>query len=176
MDLANLILVGRVAGAFGVKGDVRITTFTADPAALLDYKTLLREDGAPTLTLTWGRTAKGGLIARATQVETREQAEALRGLKLFIPRDVLPAPDEDEFYVADLVGLDVETPEGEPLGRVRSVHDFGAGDLIEVAPQQGATWWLPFTKEAVPEVRLADRKVIAVRPAETEATDGEADA
>jgi 16S rRNA processing protein RimM len=169
MDTTNLILVGRVAGAFGVKGDVRITTFTADPAALLDYKTLLREDGGRALTLASGRTAKGGLVARAAEVATREQAEGLRGLKLFIPRDVLPEPEEDEFYVADLVGLDVETPAGESLGKVRSVHDFGAGDLIEVAPPQGATWWLPFTKEAVPQIRLAERKVIAVRPPETDA-------
>jgi 16S rRNA processing protein RimM len=140
--------------------------------ALLDYRRLLREHGAPALTLTSGRPVKGGLVARAEEVATREQAEALRGLKLFIPRDILPEAEEDEFYVADLVGLDVETPEGEPLGRVRSVHDFGAGDLLEIAPPQGATWWLPFTRAAVPEVRLAERKVIAVPPAETEADAG----
>ena len=165
---ANLILVGRVAGAFGVKGEVRITSFTADPAALVDYKALKREDGSPGLTLTSGRPAKGGIVARAKEVETREQAEALRGLKLYIPRDVLPAPEEDEFYVTDLIGLAVETPEGEPLGRVKTVHDFGAGDLLEVQPPEGASWWLPFTREAVPEVRLAEGKVIAVRPEEVE--------
>ncbi|MCR5878202.1 ribosome maturation factor RimM [Phenylobacterium sp. J367] len=168
MEKPNLILVGRVAGAFGVKGDVRITSFTADPMALLDYKTLMREDGSPALTLNSGRPAKGAIVVRTKEVETREQAEALRGLKLYIPRDALPAPEEDEFYVTDLIGLAVETPEGEPLGRVRNVEDFGAGDLIEVQPPQGASWWLPFTREAVPEVRIADGKVIAVRPAETE--------
>jgi 16S rRNA processing protein RimM len=165
---ANLILVGRVAGAFGVKGEVRITSFTADPAALVDYKALKREDGSPGLTLTSGRPAKGGIVARAKEVETREQAEALRGLKLYIPRDVLPAPEEDEFYVTDLIGLEAVTPEGEVLGKVRSVHDFGAGDLLEVQPPEGASWWLPFTREAVPEVRLAEGKVIAVRPEEVE--------
>lgn len=166
----DLILVGRVGGAFGVRGEVRITSFTADPSALLDYRDLKREDGQPGLTLTAGRPAKGGVVARATQIETREQAEALRGLKLFIPRSALPEPeDEDEFYVTDLIGLPIETPDGEPLGRIRSVQDFGAGDLLEVQPPEGgATWYLPFTREAVPEVRLADGKVIGVRPEEVE--------
>jgi 16S rRNA processing protein RimM len=164
----DLILIGRVAGAFGVKGEVRITSFTADPMALVDYKDLRREDGSPGLTLIGGRAAKGSVVARVREVETREQAEALRGLKLYILRDVLPEPEEDEFYVADLVGLDVVTAEGEPLGVVRSVHDFGAGDLLEIQPPQGASWWLPFTREAVPEVRLAARQVVAVKPEETE--------
>ncbi len=166
--MSNLIQVGRVAGAFGVKGEVRLTSFTADPAALVDYRTLLREDGAPALTIISGRAAKGGVVVRVREVETREQAEALRGLKLYISRDSLPPPDEDEFYVADLVGLAVVTPDGEPLGEVKSVHDFGAGDLIEVQPEQGASWWLPFTREAVPHVRLAERQVVAIKPDETE--------
>ena len=164
-----LILVGRVAGAFGVKGEIRITSFTADPMALVDYKTLLREDGSPGLTLTGGRVAKGGVVARTKEIETREQAEAARGLKLYIPRDRLPEPkDEDEFYVADLVGLDVVSVEGEPLGRVKSVHDFGAGDLLEIEPPQGPSWWLPFTREAVPEVSIANRRIVGVKPEETE--------
>jgi 16S rRNA processing protein RimM len=164
-----LILIGRVAGAFGVKGEVRITSFTADPMALVDYKTLLREDGTPGLTLTGGRVAKGGVVARTKEIETREQAEAARGLRLYIPRDLLPEPeDEDEYYVTDLVGLHVVSVEGEPLGRVKSVHDFGAGDLLEVEPSQGPSWWLPFTREAVPEVSIADRRVVAVKPEETE--------
>ena len=164
-----LILVGRVAGAFGVKGEIRITSFTADPMALVDYKTLLREDGSPGLTLTAGRVAKGGVVARTQEIETREQAEAARGLRLYIPRDLLPdTEDEDEFYVADLVGLDVVSVEGEALGRVKSVHDFGAGDLLEIEPPQGPSWWLPFTREAVPEVSIAERRVVAVKPEETE--------
>jgi 16S rRNA processing protein RimM len=164
-----LLMVGRVAGAFGIKGEVRITTFTADPLSLVDYKTLLREDGSPGLTLTGGRIAKGGVVVRAKEIETREQAEAARGLRLYIPRELLPdTNDEDEFYVADLVGLDVVSVEGEALGRVKSVHDFGAGDLLEIEPPQGPSWWLPFTREAVPEVSIADRRVVAVKPEETE--------
>ena len=164
-----LLMVGRVAGAFGVKGELRITSFTADPMSLVEYKTLLREDGSPALTLTGGRVAKGGVVVRAKEIETREQAEAARGLRLYIPRDLLPdTEDEDEFYVADLVGLDVVSVEGEPLGRVKSVHDFGAGDLLEIEPPQGPSWWLPFTREAVPEVSIADQRVVAVKPEETE--------
>lgn len=167
----SLILVGRVAGAFGVRGEVRITSYTADPSALLDYRDLKREDGAPALTLLSGRPAKGGLVVRASEVETREQAEALRGLRLFVPRSALPEPDEDEYYITDLIGLSVVTPEGEPLGRVKTVQDFGAGDLLEVQPPAGASWYLPFTKEAVPEVRLAEGVIVGVRPAEIEAED-----
>ncbi|MDB5495827.1 MAG: rimM [Phenylobacterium sp.] len=165
---ANLLLVGRVAGAFGVKGEVRITAFTADPMALVGYRDLQREDGAPGLTLTRGRPVKGAIIVRAKEVETREQAEALRGLRLYIPRDVLPEPEEDEFYVTDLIGLAVETAQGEPLGRVKEVRDFGAGDILEIQPPSGASWYLPFTREAVPEVHIAQGKVIAVKPDEVE--------
>jgi 16S rRNA processing protein RimM len=168
-DVEGLIQVGRVAGAFGVRGEVRLTSFTAEPLALVDYKTLVREDGSPGLTLTSGRAAKGGVVVRAKEIETREQAEALRGLKLYIPRDRLPAPEEDEFYVTDLIGLSVETADGDALGRIKSVQDFGAGDLLEVAPAEGgATWYLPFTREAVPEVRIADGVVVAVKPDEVE--------
>ena len=168
MTSENLILVARVAGAFGVKGEVRLTAYTADPMALLAYRDLKRENGAAGLTVLSARPHKGGVVARAREVETREQAEALRGLRLFVPREALPEPEEDEFYLVDLIGLSVLTPEGEALGVVRTVQDFGAGDLLEIQPAQGASWWLPFTREAVPEVRLAERKIIAVPPPETE--------
>jgi 16S rRNA processing protein RimM len=164
----NLILVARVAGAFGVKGEVRPTSYTAEPMALLDYRELKRETGAPGLTLASGRPHKGGLVVRAAEVETREQAEALRGLRLYVPREALPEPDEDEFYLIDLIGCAVVTPDGEPLGEVRNVQDFGAGDLLEVQPPEGPSWYLPFTREAVPDVDLAARRVTAVRLEETE--------
>ncbi len=163
-----LILVGRVAGAFGVRGEVRITSYTAEPTALIGYKALLREDGAPALTLTGGRAAKGGIVARAAEVATREEAEALRGLRLYIPRAALPEPEEDEFYVTDLIGMDVVSLEGDLLGVVKTVRDFGAGDLLEVQPTSGETWWLPFTKDAVPEVQIDAGRIVAVRPDEVE--------
>ena len=163
-----LIQVGRVAGAFGIKGEVRITSFTSEPLALVDYKTLLGEDGAPVLTVLSGRVAKGGVVVRTADITTRDEAEAARGLKLFIPRALLPEPDEDEFYVTDLVGLEVVGLEGELIGKVRSVRDFGAGDLLEVAPPHGESWWLPFTRDAVPEVQMDAGRIVAVRPDEVE--------
>jgi 16S rRNA processing protein RimM len=162
----RLLLVGRVAGAFGVKGEVRITAYTEDPTALLRYRDLQREDGTPGLTLTAGRQQKGAFVGRAKEIATREEAEALRGLQLYVPRDILPPPDEDEFYLADLVGLAAVDPDGAEIGRIKSVQNFGAGDLLEIAPPAGPTWWLPFTKEAVPEVRLAEGVLVVVRPAE----------
>lgn len=162
---STLILVGQVAGAFGVRGEVRITAFTEDPLNLLTYKRLKRQDGSAGLTLTSGRAVKGGFIGRAKEIATREEAEALRGLKLFVPREALPAPDEDEFYLADLIGLRAVSPEGALVGRIRSVQNFGAGDLLEIEPAEGGpTWWLPFTLAAAPQVDIPAGQVTVVRP------------
>lgn len=158
-----------MAGAFGVKGEVRIAAFTADPMALVRYRELKRADGAPALTLMAGRPAKGGLVARAKEADTREQAEALRGLELYIPREALPAAAEDEFYLVDLIGLSARDRFGAVIGSVKSVENFGAGDLLEIAPEDGgASWWLPFTKEAVPEVRVGEGWLVVAPPTETE--------
>ena len=106
-------------------------------------------------------------MCRCAGVETKEQADALRGLRLFIPRASLPAPDEDEFYLADLIGLTAVTPEGETLGLIKSVQDFGAGDILEITPAEGGpTWYLAFTRETVPEVDVAAGRLVAVRPVE----------
>lgn len=164
---SKLILVAQVAGGFGVKGEVRVTAYTADPMALLAYRDLLRADGSPGLTLTSARPDKAGVVGRAKEIATKEQADALRGLKLFIPRDRLPEPDEDEFYLTDLVGVEARDPDGVVLGAVRSVQNFGADDMLEIAPAAGGpTWYLPFTKDAVPELHLTDGWVLAVRPVE----------
>ena len=164
----RLILVGRIAGAFGVRGEVRVTSFTADPMTLAAYRDLRRADGSPAPALSSARPMKGGLAARVAGVETREQAEALKGLKLHVLRDALPPPEEDEFYLADLVGLEVLAPDGRRLGKVRAVEDFGAGDLLEIKPDGAPSFWLPFTREAVPEVDIAGGRLLAVPPAETE--------
>ena len=164
----DLLLVAQIGGAHGVRGEVRITTFTADPMALASYKALVRQDGSPAVVIASARPAKAGLVARLKGVDDRDAAEGLRGLKLFISRAVLPPPEEDEFYLADLIGLAVETAAGELMGKVKAVQDFGAGDLLEIQPPQGASWWLPFTREAVPEVRIGEGKLIAVRPDEVE--------
>jgi 16S rRNA processing protein RimM len=168
----KLVLVGRVAGAFGVKGEVRVTAYTERPEALLAYRELVRQDGSPGLTLLSGRAQKGDLVARVRQVATKEEADALRGLQLFIPRDALPEPEEDEYYLTDLIGMAAVTPDGETLGKVKAVQDFGAGDLLEIDPGRGATWYLPFTRDCVPEVDIAGGKVTVVRPQEVTDQEG----
>jgi 16S rRNA processing protein RimM len=172
-DLApKLIVVGRVAGGFGVRGEVRITTFTEDPLALRGYRALLREDGTAALTLLNARAVKGGIIGRAKEIETKEQADAMRGLKLCIPRASLPEPDEDEFYLTDLIGLNVDQADGQRIGRIKAVHDFGAGDLIEIDSGDGKpSWYLPFTRENVPDVLIAEGRIVAVRPVEVSERD-----
>ena len=167
MTTDRLILVAQVGGSFGVRGEVRITTFTAEPMTLLQYRTLLRADGSIGLTLTTGRPDKKGVVARAEQVRTKEEADALRGLKLFIPRDRLPPPEEDEFYLADLIGLEARDASDAVIGTVRAVQNFGADDMLEITPAGGGqTWYLPFTREAVPEIRSAEGWLRALRPAE----------
>ena len=167
MSDAKLILVGQVAGGFGVRGEVRVTAFTADPLALKAYGPLLRADGSVGLTLTTARAAKGAVIGRAKEIETKEQADALRGLKLFVPRERFPAPDEDEVYVTDLIGLEARDPDGRVLGRVKAVQNFGASDMLEITPAEGGqTWYLPFTREATPELHIADGWILAVPPTE----------
>ncbi len=167
MAADRMIAVGRVAGAFGVRGELRITAFTEEPLALARYRELKRQDGSAGLTVLSARDTKGGIVCRCAGVETKEQADALRGLRLFIPREALPAPDEDEFYLADLIGLSVHTPEGETLGAIKSVQDFGAGDILEITPAAGGpTWYLAFTRETVPTVDIAGGKVVVVLPTE----------
>ncbi len=172
MTAPRLILVGRVAGAFGVRGEVRIAPFGDDPLALVRYKTLLTKEGAPALTLQSGRLHKGGLVVRAPQVESKEAADALRGLDLYAPRDAFAPPeDEDEFYLADLIGLRVMDLAGAPLGVVKAVHDFGAGDILEIDPPakggvRAASFYLPFTRAAVPQVKIAEGLIVADPPGE----------
>ena len=164
---SKLILVGQVAGGFGVKGEVRVTAYTADPMALLAYGPLLRADGSVGLTLTSARPEKSGVVGRAKEIATKEQADAMRGLKLHILRDRLPEPDEDEFYLTDLVGLEAREQDGTVLGTVKSVQNFGADDMLEIAPAAGGpTWYLPFTRDAVPDLHIADGWLLAVRPVE----------
>jgi 16S rRNA processing protein RimM len=166
----RLIMVAKADGAFGVRGEIRLTAFTEDPGALLRYGTLRREDGSVGLTLSAGRVAKDGVIARAAEVATREEAQALRGLRLYVDRTILPAPDEDEYYLADLIGLAAVSPEGALLGRIKTVNNFGAGDLLEIQPADGSpSWWSPFTRDAVPDVRISAGEVVVVRLPETSA-------
>ncbi|MFC0633648.1 ribosome maturation factor RimM [Brevundimonas balnearis] len=168
MTGSKLVFVAQVGGAFGVRGEVRITAHTADPMALVGYSPLLRADGSPGLTIVSARPDKAGVVARVREIATKEQADALRGLKLYVPRDRLPpVEDEDEFYLTDLIGLQARDADDAVIGRVKAVQNFGASDMLEIAPTGGgATWYLPFTKDAVPEVRAAEGWLRAIRPTE----------
>ena len=148
---SKLILVGQVAGGFGVKGEVRVTAWTAEPMTLLKYGVLLRADGTPGLTLTSARPEKTAVVGRAREIATKEQADALRGLKLYLHRDKLPEPDEDEFYLTDLVGLEARDPEGVVLGSVRAVQNFGADLTSVVMSGHERAIWL-FGATTLPEV------------------------
>ena len=168
-DPDRLVLVARVAGAFGVKGELRIRTYTDNPLSLLHYRHLVRSDGAPGLTLLSARSFKDGLIGRAKEVATKEEADALKGLDLYAPRSVLPPPEEEEFYLADLIGLKAEAPDGAPLGKVKAVPNFGAGDVLEIQPPgRGKTWLIAFTRDTVPDIDLPGGRIVIARPPETE--------
>ena len=161
------ICVGAIAGAFGVRGEVRLKSFTADPRAIADYGPLTSEDGRHSFTITLTRPVTGGFGARLSGVATREQAEALKGVTLWVARSALPSLPDDEFYHADLIGLAVFDPGGAPLGQVRAIHDHGAGDILEVAGSQGVLL-LPFTRAVVPTVDLTAGRIIADPPGSDE--------
>ncbi|WP_371826825.1 ribosome maturation factor RimM [Microvirga sp. VF16] len=165
----DLVLVGEFGRAHGLKGEVRLKSHTGDPAAIADYKPLIASNGK-TFSLKNVRPAPGGapdlLIAIVDGVTTREASEALNRVQLYVARDKLPPPDEDdEFLLADLIGLSVQTEAGEIVGKVVDVPNYGGGDLLEIAPtQKGPTAFLPFTKAFVPTVDIAGKRVIASPP------------
>jgi 16S rRNA processing protein RimM len=162
------ICVARIGAPHGLRGEVKLWTFTEDPFAVKRYGPLRTEDGVRQFEVTQAREAKGHLVATLKGVATREDAERLNGVELYVARDKLPATAEHEYYHADLIGLAAVTPADEPLGRVVAIHDFGAGDIIEIAPPQGASLLLPFTNAVVPSVDLAGGRVVIELPEEIE--------
>ena len=166
--MASPICVARIGAAHGVRGAVKLWTFTEDPLAVTAYGPLVTKDGARSFEIATAREAKGHLVATLKGIATREDAEHLNGIELYIARDKLPATDADEYYHADLIGLAAVNGAGESIGRVIAIHNFGAGDIIEIAPPQGATMLLPFTNAVVPSVDLASGRVVIELPAEIE--------
>ncbi len=162
----DLVLVGAIAGAFGVQGEVRLRSFTAQPDAIVDYGPFFHADGTPALTPKSWRPVKDGIAVIAVEVKSREDAIALRNTKLYVPRSALPPAEENEFYHVDLIGLSVEALDGAPLGRVRSVIP-GPQDLLDIEGTPGAksSWFLPFTTALVPVVDLAGKRLVAEVPA-----------
>ena len=163
--MSERVCVGAVSGSFGVKGEVRLKSFCAEPEALATYGPLSDEKGASQWDVRITRPVKGGFAARLSGVTTKEAADALRGTRLYAPREELPELPDDEFYHADLIGLAVMDTGGAELGRVKAVLNHGAGDLLEVAAKgQKHPVLLPFTRATVPTVDLASGRLIADPP------------
>lgn len=160
------ICVARIGAPHGVRGQVRLWTFTEDPYAALGYGPLRTRDGKRTFEIDDVREAKGHLVATLKGVSDRDAAAGLNGVELYVARDALPDTEDGEYYHADLIGLAAVSAAGEPIGRVLAIHNFGAGNIIEIAPASGATMLLPFTDAVVPVVDLAAGHVVIELPGE----------
>jgi 16S rRNA processing protein RimM len=168
----DLVLVGRIGAAHGIRGEVRLVSFTENPKAIADHGPLSDAGGTRHFQIAALRSVKGNLfIARFLGVATRDAAEALNNLDLYVPRATLPVAGEEEFYHADLLGLRAVDSAGTEIGRVLNVLNFGAGDILEIVPADGDdTLLLPFTKACVPTIDIAQKRLVVVLPVEVEAT------
>jgi 16S rRNA processing protein RimM len=163
------VLVARIGAPHGVRGEVKLWSFTQEPEAVAGYGALETADGGRRFEIEALRAAKDHFVARLAGVADRDAAEALRNVELFVPRDRLPAIEEpDTFYCADLVGLSAVTKDGAAVGTVTAVHNFGAGDIVEIAPDAGGSpLMLSFTETNVPEIDMAARRIVVVLPHST---------
>jgi 16S rRNA processing protein RimM len=160
--VADRICVAQIGAAHGIRGEVRLRSFTEDPMAITSYGPLESEDGTRRFEIEALRPSKDLFVARLAGITDRNAAETLTNLKLYVSRDRLPPAKDGEFYHADLVGLAAVTPDGASLGTVTAVHNFGAGDVIEIKPESGETLLVPFTDATVPEIDLATRRMVVV--------------
>ena len=168
------VLLAMIGAPHGVRGEVRVKSFTADPTSLGDYGPLTAADGRR-FDIERLRPAKQVVIAKFRGIDDRDSAEALNGTELYVDREALPAADEDEFYHADLIGLTALGEAGEALGTIVAIHDFGAGDILEIATARGPSLLVPFTRAAVPVVDITGGRVIVspLVPSEDERQSGE---
>ncbi|MDN5786034.1 ribosome maturation factor RimM [Pseudorhodobacter sp.] len=162
-DPEKWLCVGAISGAYGVKGEVRLKSFCAEPTAIADYGPLFSEDGLRSFKITLTRPVSGGLGARLSGVATKEEADALRGQSLYVGRDKLPSLPDDEFYHTDLIGLEARDTGGAVLGKVIAVHNHGAGDLLEIGTAAGSIL-LAFSLATVPTVDLAAGRIVVDLP------------
>lgn len=166
---ADRICIGAIAGAFGITGEVRLKSFCSTPSDIAAYGTLWSEDGLRQFRITLTKPVAGGFGARIADVSTRDEAEALRGVSLFVDREKLPSLPEDEFYHADLIGLAAFDTGGELLGKVTALHNHGAGDIIEISTiRHKSALLLPFTKAIVPNVDVLAGRIIVDLPEDSE--------
>ena len=165
-DPHRLIRLGVFGAPQGVRGEVRVKAYTGEPKAIAAYGPLTDAKGAKRFAIRFARPLKDDMIVvRVDGVDTRDAAQALTNVELFARRDQLPTPAEDEFYYDDLIGLDAVTPEGEALGRVAGLVNYGAGDILEVAPEGGGeTRLYPFTKSVAVEIDFAQGRIVIIPP------------
>ena len=166
--MARDVLLGVVTGASGLKGEVKVKTFTETPQKLGAYGPLHTKDGK-NFRATFVRETKDGAVVALEGVNDRNAAEALKGAELFVPRSAFPKEDADEFYHADLIGLRAEDTEGRAMGTVRALHNFGAGDVIELVRDDGDEVFLPFTREVAQEIDIEGGRIVIAAPEEIEA-------
>jgi 16S rRNA processing protein RimM len=160
--------VAQIGAAHGLKGEVRLWSFTQEPSAVARYGALETEDGARRIEISKLRAAKDHFVARLRGVDDRNAAEALRNTKLFVERDRLPdTEDDDTFYHADLIGLAAVTRDGETIGEVIAVQNFGAGDIIEIRRADNSVVMYPFSETVVPQIDIEAGRMIIVPPTET---------
>ena len=163
--MTEYICIGAIAGSYGVRGEVRLKSFCADPGDIASYGPLRTEDGSRSFEVTLGVQVKNGFAARLSGIRTKEEADALKGVRLHVDRDRLPDPEEDEFYHVDLIGLQVVDTGGQPIGTVKGVIEQGSGELLEIALSGHAdAALLPFTRAMVPTVDLASGRIVADPP------------
>ena len=165
MTAASRVCLGVVTAPHGVRGVVRLKSFTAAPRDIARYGRLEDEGGDRQFELTVVGEGRGVLLARLSGVADRNGAEALRGLRLYLPRAKLPPPQAEEYYHADLIGLSAVLGDGTPIGEVRAVHDFGAGDTLEIVRPAGPPLLVPFTRAVVPVVDLPGGRLVLDPPA-----------
>ena len=158
------VLMAKIGAAHGIRGEVRVKPYGDAPLSFADYGILTTRDGKRSFEVERARVQKTVVINKFKGIADRNQAEQLNGIDLFIDRDQLPEPEEDEFYYSDLTGLDVLDQTGETLGKIIAVQDFGAGDLLEVRPKRGRSFYIPFTKDFVPEIDLENGRVCVSLP------------
>jgi len=165
----KLVVMGVITAAHGIRGEVKLKSFTANPEDIAAYGPLLIENGPRVARILSLKPARGQFIARLEGIDERTAAEALKGKKLKLERARLPEPEEEEFYYSDLIGLKAVDGAGRELGEVAAVHDFGAGDLLEIRPRGGGkSFFLPFTREAVPEIDIAGGAITICPPGDDE--------
>lgn len=158
------VLLARIGAAHGIRGEVRVKSFGDDPLSFTDYGVLTDVTGKQRFEVLRARVQKTVVVTQFKGITDRNQAEALNGLDLYVERDQLPETEEDEFYYSDLTGLPVEDTAGTVLGKVIAVQDFGAGDLLEVRPLRGKSFYIPFTREFVPHVSLEEGRLVVDLP------------